>query len=54
MALRHLRNFGYEGIIVVEGEASLEDFALRFKNDPKEKISEGYLVIPPENNWLYK
>ena len=44
MALRQLRNFGYEGTIVVEGEASLEDFALRFKNDAKEKISEGYFT----------
>jgi len=41
-ALRELRDVGYLGTIVLEGEGSLANFPERFKNEPKELLSEGF------------
>ena len=44
IVLRALRDFGYVGKIVVEGEASLEQFAQRFKADRREVLKIGQMT----------
>ena len=44
VVLRALREYGYAGLIVVEGESSLEFFAQRFKADRSEILKEGYFT----------
>ncbi len=41
-ALRELRDYGYLGIVAIEGDGTLASFATRFANDPKERLSPGY------------
>ena len=42
IAVQQLREFGYAGPIMTEGEASLEFFAQRFKDEPREALKLGY------------
>ena len=42
IAVKQLREFGYAGPIMTEGESSLEFFAQRFKDEPRETLKLGY------------
>jgi small-conductance mechanosensitive channel/ABC-type branched-subunit amino acid transport system substrate-binding protein len=44
VVLRALREYGYIGTVVVEGEASLEQFAQRFKSDRNELLKIGQMT----------
>ncbi len=44
VVLRSLREYGYVGTVVVEGEASLEQFAQRFKSDRSEILKTGQMT----------
>ncbi len=44
VVLRALRDYGYIGTVVVEGEASLEQFAQRFKADRGEVLKVGQMT----------
>ena len=44
VVLRALREYGYIGTVVVEGEASLEQFAQRFKSDRSEILKLGQMT----------
>jgi small-conductance mechanosensitive channel/ABC-type branched-subunit amino acid transport system substrate-binding protein len=44
VVLRALREYGYIGTVVVEGEASLEQFAQRFKSDRSEILKVGQMT----------
>ena len=42
IAVKQLRDFGYAGPIMTEGESSLEFFAQRFKDEPREALKLGF------------
>jgi small-conductance mechanosensitive channel/ABC-type branched-subunit amino acid transport system substrate-binding protein len=44
VAVRMLRSVSFEGLVIIEGEASLGAFPTRFQNDPKEAIRPGYFT----------
>ena len=42
--VRELRLLGFGGLIVVEGEASISNFAETFENEPKELLKPGFFT----------
>jgi small-conductance mechanosensitive channel/ABC-type branched-subunit amino acid transport system substrate-binding protein len=42
--VRELRLLGFDGLIVVEGEASISNFANQFEREPKELLKPGYFT----------